>query len=275
MRASWYGCSISVVTAVPLTDNPAKLCVFMEHIDATPALQAGRPLYLQVKDALSANLAGGIWKPGDQLPTETELSKQFDVSEGTVRQAVMALVKEGRLTRRSGKGTFVSRPNFEHSFMRFFRFRGNVASRDPEYGLTVLDIKARADADPAIRRTLRLASNAKILSIHRAIMQDGEVVCHYVSYLSNPEFGGLSPADLENAALYDVLEKKYGINILRAVETLQAKAAEANDVAILGVRLGEPVIAIDRHAYTYGDRVVEVRYTVGRSDKFRYQIQLS
>lgn len=247
----------------------------MEHIDTTTALEAGRPLYLQVKEALSANLAGGTWKPGAQLPTETELSRQFHVSEGTIRQAVMALVKEGRLTRRSGKGTFVSRPNFEHSFMRFFRFRGNVKSREPEYGITVLDIKARGDADPAIKRILRLASNAKILSIRRAVKQDGEVVCHYVSYLSNPEFGDLSPADLENAALYDVLENKYGIHIVRAVETLQARTAEAYDVDILGVRLGEPVIAIDRHAYTYGDRIVEVRHTVGRSDKFRYEIQLS
>lgn len=247
----------------------------MEQIEATPALQTGRPLYLQVKDALSANLAGGIWKPGDQLPTETELSKQFDVSEGTVRQAVISLVKEGRLTRKSGKGTFVSRPNFEHSFMRFFRFRGNVDSRDPEYGVTVLDIKARADLDPGIRRALGLASNTKILSIHRAIMQDGEVVCHYVSYLSNPEFGDLSREDLENAALYDVLENKYGTHIVRAEETLQARTAEEGDVKILGVRLGEPVIAIDRLAYTYGDRIVEIRHTVGRSDKFRYQIQLS
>lgn len=247
----------------------------MAQIDTSPTTVTGRPLYLQVKDALSTSLAGGIWKPGDRLPTETEFSKQFEVSEGTIRQAVMALVKEGRLTRRSGKGTFVSRPNFEHSFMRFFRFRGNVKTRDPEYRVTVLDIKARAEGNPTIRRTLQLPSNAKLLSIHRAIMQDGEVVCHYVSYLSNPEFGGLSQADLENAALYDVLEGKYGVHIVRAVETLQARAAGADDAAILGVRRREPVIAIDRLAYTYGERVVEVRHTVGRSDKFRYQIQIS
>lgn len=247
----------------------------MEQVEASPILQTGRPLYLQVKDVLSENLAEGMWKPGDQLPTETELSKQFDVSEGTVRQAVMALVKEGRLKRRSGKGTFVSRPNFEHSFMRFFRFRGNVNSRDPEYGVAVFDIRARSDGDPEVRRALGLASNAKILSIHRAITQDGEVVCHYVSYLSNREFGDLSRGDLENAGLYDVLERKYGLHILRAVETLQARAAEAKDAEILGIQLGEPVIAIDRVAYTYGERVVEVRHTIGRSDKFRYQIQLS
>lgn len=247
----------------------------MEQTEAAPALHAGRPLYLQVKDALTVNLTGGVWKPGDQLPTESELSRQFGVSEGTVRQAVIALVKEGRLTRRSGKGTFVSRPNFEHSFMRFFRFRGSIGARDPEYAVTVLEIKVCTDIDPAIRRTLGTAANARLLCIHRAIMQDGEVVCHYSSYLSKAEFGTLTRPDLENAALYDVLERKYGIHIVRAVETLQARASGPEDAEILGIHGGDPVIAIDRVAYTYGDRAVEVRHTIGRSDKFRYQIQLS
>lgn len=249
--------------------------LIMDQIDATPTLQAGRPLYLQIKDVLTANLVRGVWKPGDQLPTESELSRQFEVSEGTVRQAVMALVQEGRLTRRSGKGTFVARPNFDHSFMRFFRFRGGTKARKPEYSIKVLEIKPRGDVDANVRRVIGLAANAKVLSIHRAIMQDGEAVCHYVSYLSNAEFGALSKEDLENSALYDALERKYGVHILRAVETLQARASEGEDVDILGVRPGEPVIAIDRVAYTYGERAVEVRHTVGRSDKFRYQIQLS
>ena len=68
--------------------------------------QEGTPLHLQVKAAISRGLTDGTWKPGEKLPTEGELSRTFNVSEGTVRQAVIALVKEGRLTRRSGKGTF-------------------------------------------------------------------------------------------------------------------------------------------------------------------------
>lgn len=247
----------------------------MNDIKAFELKQEGRPFYFQVKDAIESRLASGVWKPGEQLPTETELSKEFGVSEGTIRQAVIALVKEGRLTRRSGKGTFVARARFDRSFMRFFRFRGGDETRNHEYGLAVIDIKTSGADDLGITKTLDLRKGAKVLSIHRTITQDDTIVCYYVSHLSLSDFPGLSVKDLEDAALYDVLERKHGIHVVRALETLQARAADAEDASILKIRRGEPVIAIERVAYTYGDRAVEVRRTVGRSDKFRYQIQLS
>ena len=113
------------------------------------------------------------------------------------------------------------------------------------------------------------------MAIHRVIEQDGVVVCHYVSYLPQTRFGNLTRDQLEGAALYEVLQEQYGIHIVRAVETLQARAARADDAAILGIKRGEPVIAIERLAYTHRKRVVEVRRAVGRSDIFRYQIELS
>ena len=235
----------------------------------------GAPLHLQVKSAISKALTDGTWKPGDKLPTEGELSRTFGVSEGTVRQAVIALVKEGRLTRRSGKGTFATRPNFDRSFARFFRFRGGEAGADHEYALELLTMDIEAPADPVIATHLGLSKAGKVLAIHRAIRQDGIVVVHYVSYLSERRFGKLRREDIENAALYDVLQAKHGVFIVRAAETLQARAASAEDAAILGVKRDAPVIAIERLAYTYGNALVEVRRAVGRSDKFSYEIELS
>ncbi|MDH3317817.1 MAG: GntR family transcriptional regulator [Gammaproteobacteria bacterium] len=40
----------------------------------------GMPLYLQIRDVIASELAGGAWKPVDQLPTEPELSARFKVS---------------------------------------------------------------------------------------------------------------------------------------------------------------------------------------------------
>lgn len=233
----------------------------------------GAPLHLQVKAAISRGLTDGTWKPGEKLPTEGELSKTFNVSEGTVRQAVIALVKEGRLTRRSGKGTFASRPNFDRSFARFFRFRGGEPIAGTDYAVELIKMGSQA-APASIAEKLGLAKSTRVVAIHRAIKQGDVVVVHYVSYLSERKFGSLRRQDLENAALYDVLEAKYGIHIVRAVETLRARAAHAQDSAILGVSREEPVIAIERLAYTYGDTVVEVRRAAGRSDNFRYEIEL-
>ncbi len=233
----------------------------------------GTPLHLQVKAVISRGLTDGTWKPGEKLPTEGELSRTFSVSEGTVRQAVIALVKEGRLVRRSGKGTFASRPNFDRSFARFFRFRGGAPVAGSDYSVELIKMGSEV-APAAIAGKLDLAKSDRVMAIHRAIKQGEVVVVHYVSYLSERRFGSLQRQDLENAALYDVLEARHGMHVVRAVETLQARPARAQDATILGIERETPVIAIERIAYTYGDAVVEVRRAVGRSDNFRYEIEL-
>ena len=50
----------------------------------------------------------GQLKVGDKLPPERELSKQFEVSRPSLREAIQRLEMKGLLTRRQGGGTFVS-----------------------------------------------------------------------------------------------------------------------------------------------------------------------
>ena len=47
-----------------------------------------RPLYLQLRDALAERIAGGDWKPGNAIPNESDLAREFGVSTGTMRKAL-------------------------------------------------------------------------------------------------------------------------------------------------------------------------------------------
>ena len=66
------------------------------------------PLYYQLEHILRTQIESGEAVPGQRLPTEQELSRQYHISRATVRQALAALVSEGLLYRRQGKGTFVT-----------------------------------------------------------------------------------------------------------------------------------------------------------------------
>jgi DNA-binding FadR family transcriptional regulator len=59
----------------------------------------------------------GVLGPGDQLPSERELSEELQVSRGTVREAVQFLQTLGLLEIRHGSGTFV-RPAADPSALR-------------------------------------------------------------------------------------------------------------------------------------------------------------
>lgn len=64
-----------------------------------------------VISALSTRMEGGVYLPGDKLPSEQELCREFGVSRTVVREAVASLRLGGRLYSRQGLGVFVSDKN--------------------------------------------------------------------------------------------------------------------------------------------------------------------
>jgi GntR family transcriptional repressor for pyruvate dehydrogenase complex len=69
------------------------------------------PAYRKVAAALLERITGRTINPGDRLPAETELARQFGVHRGTVREALRELESNGVLARKRGsKLMMVTRP---------------------------------------------------------------------------------------------------------------------------------------------------------------------
>jgi GntR family transcriptional repressor for pyruvate dehydrogenase complex len=67
-----------------------------------------RRLTDQIVETLVSMIAGGTFKPGDKLPPESELMKQFEVGRSSIREAVGALSLIGLLSVNHGRGTRVT-----------------------------------------------------------------------------------------------------------------------------------------------------------------------
>ncbi|WP_348260360.1 GntR family transcriptional regulator, partial [Salmonella enterica] len=70
-----------------------------------PDSKSAKPLYKQREDALKEAIARGGYKPGQEIPTENELSVRWQVSRGTVPKALDPLTRGNLLSRVSGNGT--------------------------------------------------------------------------------------------------------------------------------------------------------------------------
>ena len=68
----------------------------------------GLPVWIQVKNRLSYLIAVGDYNSGDRLPTVRALAVDLDISYNTVNRAYMDLEREGYITTRKGRGTFVA-----------------------------------------------------------------------------------------------------------------------------------------------------------------------
>ena len=64
------------------------------------------PMYVQLADTLREQILSGKIKPGDKLPSETEMIKEYKLGRLTIRDALSILVNEGLLEKHHGKGTF-------------------------------------------------------------------------------------------------------------------------------------------------------------------------
>lgn len=67
----------------------------------------GIPVWIQVKNRISYLIGSGAYREGDQLPTVRRLAVDLDISYNTVNRAYMDLEREGYISTRKGRGTFV------------------------------------------------------------------------------------------------------------------------------------------------------------------------
>ncbi|MBN2102559.1 GntR family transcriptional regulator [bacterium] len=68
------------------------------------------PLYKQIIEDIKRQIGAGYLNPGDQLPSNAELTKTYDVSLITVKNAIADLIRDGYVYGRVGRGTFVADP---------------------------------------------------------------------------------------------------------------------------------------------------------------------
>jgi GntR family transcriptional regulator len=232
------------------------------------------PLYRQIKVLITQDLQSGVWKPGAVIPSEFELAARFKVSQGTVRKAIDELAAENLVVRRQGKGTFVATHTEQTTRYRFLRLAADDGSgRNLDRRLLQCQ-RMRASAE--IARPLELKSGDPVVWVRRLLLdQDTPVVLDDI-WLPGRLFKGLSAERLAHykGPMYALFEAAFGVQMIRAEEKIRAVAAAADMAALLGVKPGAPLLSVERRSLTYGERPVELRRGLYRTDTHHYRNEL-
>lgn len=239
----------------------------------TPHQRRTQPLYQRVEDHIRKQIKRGELVPGDLILSEPRLSKQLNVSQGTVKKAIDNLVWQGLLFRHQGKGTFVSRIDFNNSLFRFFSY-GDEKGGDIRIRKATTDRRLVAGPDDICVR-LDVPKNTQLLYIERiGYTRQSPTFIEYSWWIAE-----LVP-DLEKEEthipdlFYALIVDHYGIPIIRAEETLTASACDEKTATKLDIKLDSPVVVLNRTTYTVNEKIVEVRTTKGRADQFSYKREI-
>ena len=224
------------------------------------ALAAPGPLYKQVKDQIIRSLANGEWTPGSMLPSEAKLAERYGVAVSTLRAAIGQLVAARVLTRKQGKGTFVAFHNELSSIHQFFHVVRNDGVRQPPIS-TLLSLQ-RAKASDEIADLLHLPHRARdVFQIRNVLKVAGTPVVASDITVACSLLPGLNRKIIREGGdtLYAVYQNRYGINIVGTLEKLRAVKTDAAAARIFGLPPNEPILQIQRIAYTFDQAPVELR----------------
>jgi GntR family transcriptional regulator len=232
------------------------------------------PLYQRLRDDFARRIADGEWRPGEPIPPEETLAKVHGGALGTVRKAIEGLATEGRVERQQGRGTFVRRTDFSSAFARFFRVT-DAAGRAIQPVSRILS-REKLPAPATIAKQLGLEIGAPAIHLRRQRLVGGTPILGETIWLDAARFEPLmaiAPADFGDL-LYPLYESHCGAIVASARETLRFGALDAATSALLDMPAGAPVAIIDRLAFGFDDRVLEVRHTCGAADHFVYSIDI-
>jgi GntR family transcriptional regulator len=239
---------------------------------ASTQLDGPSPLYLQIADILRGRILQHVYRPNQQMPSESELMSAFDVSRITVRQALGNLQSEGLIFRIHGKGTFVSRPR---AFQDLGSLQGfGSAMRDMGYEAHSKVLSVRTIVPPKHVRD-RIESGGRVIELKRLRFLNRAPISLDVSYLPSAIGARVARADLANRDVFAVLENDCQIALGHADLRMCAMRATEELQDALALDEASPILFIERVIHTSAGAPIEYEELYYRGDAFQFKVRVA
>src|SRR3954465_339899 len=240
--------------------------------DSAPGIDPASsvPKHLQLKDLLAGMLADGM-QPGTPIPSERDLAEQYGLSRMTVRQAINALVADGRLERRLGRGTFVAQPKMDVQ-IRLVGFTEDMRRRGMPASSRTLSFE-RIHASSALAAHLEVESGEPVVRLVRLRYADGIPMAIERTHLPERLVPGLVEAGAPES-LYRRLADEYGIVLTWGEQSIEAATTTVEDAPLLGIRPDGVVLVMARRSFAE-DVQVEYATSAYRADRYQLWVPLA
>jgi len=129
--------------------------------DSTSNKTAKPAKYTIIKQYICENIESGEWPQNAKVPSENELTQQFDVSRMTARRALQELTEQGILVRSQGSGTFVATFKSQSSLLEIRNISDEISERGHKHHAKQLMLKSIAVSEE-ITILLNLKNNEHV-----------------------------------------------------------------------------------------------------------------
>lgn len=238
-------------------------------------LDAGpMPLYFQIKSIIKSQILSNEFKGQDRLPSEAELCKRYNVSRGTLRQALSELLREELVYRVRGKGTFVT----QGAGLRQLRFKGtieNLITSAQEGRVRILEYKEMIPP-PHVAEMFRLEMTQRVFQLEM-IFSIPKGPSRYSLIYFPPDLGEmiLRSELKETTEIILLVEKKLQARIHHAHQTMDIRLADKAISKYLSVKQKTPIFFMERHYIARDGSLIFMSLNYCRPDLYKFKIELT
>lgn len=230
-------------------------------------------MYHQIKQDVKGKIKSEKFAVNEPIPSESELISLYNVSRMTVRLAIQELEKEGYVKKVQGKGTFVKRKKLTQELNKITSWSETVRSQGM-IAETKLVETAEVYASEELAEQMQIAPGTKLYSIQRIKSVDGEPIgISHVYVVADLVPGLIDDPGIEDS-IYDVMEKRYNVELCTSSEIVSARAADEQEAARLNIKPGRPLINVSRLTSDALGKTIEFSEITSRADMYQYKVTL-
>ena len=205
--------------------------------------QSPLPLYHQLADILTEQIRSGVYSPGNAVPSETAIAKQYGIGRPTVRQAMDNLVRKGLLERKRGSGTFVRQKEHEVDLFTLAGTSQAFLTKGIKYVSTLVENISvqnilHDETNPFDSQPAFFFSRLTRVETRPILLED--------FYLHPKLFLGLDQMDLENRSLSEIVSDHYFLQPESARQTFRLSTLPDTKAGLLDLKITDPILMVER-----------------------------
>ena len=232
------------------------------------------PLYYQVERIIVEEIENGNYPVGSMIPTEKELSEFFDISRTTVRQAIIDLVREGKLYRVKSKGTFVKKQKINQDLEKTLQFFcSDVANSGGVARTEVLKLE-KTELPANIARDAKMDDGSEVVVLSRLLFSNDDPVVKTDSYFWKTDFSKFKDKDFSKDSYLDILSSNQETALKKIVRTCEACKAGYEDEMYLKMQKGSPILYVKTWGYNENEELIEFTVSRHRGDYSKFTVTI-
>lgn len=223
----------------------------------------------QIYLSLENDIRNNRYLPGERLPTEVMLAKEYGVSRETIRKAQDLLLEKGFIQKKQGCGAIVLDINkFEIAGSDLQSFSEIQKERSLENSITVLKNK-KEKVSKQLAKQLNIDESSQVISVERLRKIEGESVILDKDYFI-AEIIKEIPLEKVQGSIYNYIEKDLQLTIGYANKVFTVEPVTEEDKILLDIKDDTHVVVIRSEVYLEDTRLFQYHESRHRVDKFKF-----